>query len=137
VTTDAAGGWTAFAAPRHNNSYYAVFAGDGANWSTVSTTVRTTVAPRVTLYSLTGSRVHSPFGVVGAVAPNKRGSLVRLIAIDPEGGHHRLGSALLRAGSAYRFDVDLASGTWWLQVRIGATPGNVAGTSRLLKVHVR
>lgn len=136
VTTDALGRWAVVAAPRHNNTYYAEFAGDAANWATVSTSVRTRVAPRVTIYSTAGSTVRSPFGVIGTVEPGKRGSVVRLVAIDPEGGRHHLGSTLVRVHSGYRFDVTLASGTWWLQVRIGATTGNVAGKSRLLKVRV-
>ena len=134
VTTDGSGRWSVLARPRHNQTYYARFAGDATNAASAASPVRVRVQPRVTINAPAITGVGVPLVVRGHVSPNKSGDRVRLVALDSSGRVHRLGATFLGGRSSYRFAVPLGAGHWRLQVRIGRTGGNAAGRSPYLRV---
>jgi hypothetical protein len=134
LTTDAAGHWSVLTSPKHNQTYDAAFAGDGANRAAVSGTVRVIVEPRLTIHAAAVSAAARRLVVRGHVAPNKSGDTLRLVALDSTGRLHHLGAVFLDADSTYRFTVPLGPGRWRLQVRIGRTGGNGAGRSAYFRV---
>lgn len=128
-TTDTTGRWTMIVRPRVNQTYTAVFAGDGTNEGAHSASARVIANARVTIH---GSATTEEITVHGRVAPNKAGETVRLIAVDRSGRLHHLGHAFLDRDSRYQFHRALPDPRWRLQVRIRATGGNGAGRSSYL-----
>lgn len=134
ATTDSVGRWILRLQPKHNATYRAVFQGQGVYEPASSPDARTVVAPHLSVRTPGGTRssASDPLRVRGSVAPGKRGRTVRLVAFDSAGVKHVLDTATVSASSTYHFSVALKKGKWEIQVRIGKTPGNVAGHSRRL-----
>ncbi|MBV8929958.1 MAG: fibronectin type III domain-containing protein [Mycobacteriaceae bacterium] len=137
VKTDASGRWSYTFAPGLNASYYARYLGDGADFSSGSTKVRTTVAVIIKFTSPannTKSSVSSPLVVKGSVTPNKYGAKVTLYYVKSTGELVKLAVATVGKTSTYAFSVKLGKGTWHLRAAIGSTTNNLGARTSVLTV---
>ena len=137
VTTDSAGHWTITFAPGLNSAYAAAFAGNSSVAPATSTSVRTTVGPRIIIRSplnKSTSSVAKALKVTGIVSPNKAGKVVVLYYVTKTGKLVKLTAGRLSAKSTFALSYRLKRGTWHLVVVIGRTPGNVPSSSKKLTV---
>lgn len=138
AVTDSTGHWGVIAAPAHNATWYASYAGstspvhDAAATHTARTLVR--VAIRFTSPK-NHAKVGSPVVLKGAVAPNKRGATVAIYR-HTSSGNKLLGKVKLDRYSRWSFKLSLPHGTFKFFAVIGNTTGNLGNrTSYLTLTH--
>ena len=117
--------------PAANETYTARYLGDAYNTTSASPGRRTLVAPRLTASTTTGPAGTAAV-VQGNVTPNKAGATVTLYRVSSTGALAALARTTVTSTGSYRFSVRLTRGSQTLQVGIGATSGNAAGSIRVV-----
>ena len=136
VVTNSGGGYTAHFKPRRNATYYATYDGaqthDGATVHTAHVGVRF----HVTITSPTfGAHVSSPVTVKGRVGPSHAGAIVTVFR-HTSSGNTVVGKGRLDKQSRFSVQVVLPPGTDVIYASVGKTKNNLAGKSKLYKLHV-
>jgi hypothetical protein len=116
--------------PSTNGTYTVVYNGDSHTTAgAISPGRRTIVAVKITASAPRGA-ASTPLVVKGSVSPNKPGRIVVLYRVGSGNSLKEIGRARIASNGSYQVSVRLARGNYTLQVGLGATPGNAAGSVR-------
>ena len=137
VVTDGSGAYTTQKfTPKHSATYYATYAGSQDHDGVTAHTAHIAVRFHVTITSPNfGAHVSSPVTIKGNVKPNHAGAIVTIFR-HTASGNTVIGKARLDKRSRFSVSVVLPAGTDVVYASVGKTKNNLAGKSRLLKLHV-
>lgn len=138
ATTDSKGRWSVLAAPQHNTTYTASYAGSTTTplHDAVSNHhARVRVHARIVITSPDAGKVSSPVKVKGKVSPRKRGTLVKLYRKTAH-GRKLLGTDRLNRHSHFSIRTKLPKGKIRIFATVGATRSNLGDTSPKLRLRV-
>lgn len=137
VVTDGSGAYTTQKfTPKHTATYYATYGGSSTHDGVTAHTARVQVRFAVRITSPTaGAHVSSPVTIKGSVKPNHAGAIVTIFR-HTASGNTVVGKARLDKQSRFSVSVVLPAGTDFVYASVGKTKNNLAGKSKLRKLHV-
>jgi hypothetical protein len=131
VRTNGTGDWSFRLPVTYNTLVTSAFGGDSVNAAVSAPAYRMGVATKVTVTSPrsgASSSAASILAVTGSLSPVKAGRTIVLVRVV-NGRRTEVARTGVASNGSYRFTLKPGRGSYVYAVTIGATPGNVAGTS--------